>query len=52
MRGDFKASSQFYVRAVTHDPSKGSAKSLAPLGAEVVTVRLSHQFFLDFSADF
>ena len=37
---DPKAASQFHVKAVTRDPTKGSAKSLAALGAEVVAVSL------------
>ena len=36
---DSEASGQFHVKAVTRDPSKDSAKSLASLGAEVVAVR-------------
>lgn len=35
---DSNAASQFHVKAVTRDPTKGSAKSLADLGAEVVAV--------------
>lgn len=40
---DPKASSQFHVKAVTRDPAKEGAKSLADLGAEVVAVS-SHTF--------
>ena len=35
---DSKASSQLYVKAVTRDPSKDSARALASLGAKVVAV--------------
>lgn len=38
---DPKAASQFHVKAVTRDPTKGSAKALAALGAEVVAVSLT-----------
>lgn len=48
---DPKASSQFQVRAVTRDASKDSAKSLASLGAEVVTVCLPRHHIIVFSTD-
>ena len=35
---DPEAASQFHVKAVTRDPNKGNAKSLADLGAEIVAV--------------
>ena len=38
---DSNAAAQFHVKAVTRDPSKGSAKALASLGAEVVAVGLT-----------
>ena len=38
---DPNAASQFHVKAVTRDPTKGSAKSLVNLGAEAVAVRLT-----------
>ena len=37
---DSNAAAQFHVKAVTRDPTKGSAKALASLGAEVVAVCL------------
>ena len=48
---DPKASGQFHVKAVTRDPSKDSAKSLASLGAEVVAVCLHCQDLIAFSTD-
>lgn len=38
---DPKTASEFHVKAVTRDPTKDSAKSLAALGAEVVAVSLT-----------
>lgn len=40
---DPEAASQFHVKAVTRDPTKGNAKALADLGAELVAVSLAPQ---------